>query len=395
MNTKLRLLALLSGLCVISACSQDPSEDPEQDMATTTPAADMSPSCISNEVYNPILGKCVPSFEEDMTSSGDMTSGNTGSPDMPATDMAADMATGECFETLLYVDNDGDGRGVDDPSTNIMECLRQDQEKPGYSRKEGDCDDENRLRSPNAAELCDEIDNNCDGELNEGLDCVFYAHGPGNAQSPQGSQGVFYTIDPFKKKVEYIGEIYTKSSLLDIDSHPDGKIYGISAQHLYRYTFVAGEWLWAEVGELQADLQGANGLAIDRSGDAYATARDELYSVNLGTGRAQKLGNLTGGVNSSGDCVVNKGDILYMTSKKMNADLPDDLIKINRTNNTTEVVGTTSHSRIFGLTAAWGKLFGVTANGDLIAIDQGTGASTLIQTFEGRSFYGAASTPGR
>ena len=58
--------------------------------------------------------------------------------------------------------------------------------------------------------------------------------------------------------------------------------------------------------------------------------------MDLNSGVAQKLGDLTGNVNSSGDCVVNKGDVLFMTSKQDDPNLPDDLIKIDRTNNTTE-----------------------------------------------------------
>ena len=249
-------------------------------------------------------------------------------------------------------------------------------------------------RAADGIEICDEVDNDCNDLLNDGIECVFYAHGPEGVDSPENSQGQFFTVDPFKKKVTYISEILnTDGSLLDIDTSPDGIIYGISAQSLYNYNRNLNAWV--KVGDLQTSLQGANGLAIDRSGEAFATARAELYSVDLNSGRANKLGNLTGNVNSSGDCVVNKGDVLFMTSKQDDPNLPDDLIKIDRTNNTTEKIGTTSHSRIFGLTAAWGKLFGLTANGELIEIDQRTGASTLIEKFDGRVFYGAASTPER
>ena len=378
-------------------CTDPDPTNGDDDMGMTT-RPDPTPECLDNEEYNQALGRCVALFPD--LGMPDMGEGNNGTPgDMDGTpdDMNGggdDMDDPNCVEVTVYLDNDGDGRGVDNMATNKTACLTPDETEPGYARMAGDCDHDNRLRSPDGIEICDEVDNDCNEQLNDGIECVFFAHGPEGPDSPENSQGQFFTVDPFKKKVTYIAEILdTDGSLLDIDTSPDGGLYGISSQTLYSYNRALNRWV--AVGSLQTSLQGANGLAIDRSGEAFATARDELYSVDLASGRAMKLGNLTGNVESSGDCVVNKGDTLFMTSKKEDPNQPDDLIKINRTNNTTERIGTTSHARIFGLTAAWGKLFGLTANGELIEIDQGTGESRLIERFDGRVFYGAASTPER
>ncbi|MCP3102457.1 putative metal-binding motif-containing protein [Myxococcus sp. K15C18031901] len=60
----------------------------------------------------------------------------------------------------LFVDQDGDGYGVGSP---ILGC------KPamGYATRGGDCDDADAARHPGATELCDEKDNNCDGNADE------------------------------------------------------------------------------------------------------------------------------------------------------------------------------------------------------------------------------------
>lgn len=55
-------------------------------------------------------------------------------------------------------DGDGYGRATEDPY---------------YSSGE-DCDDENPEVHPNAEEVCDEVDNNCNGEIDEGLTSTFY-----------------------------------------------------------------------------------------------------------------------------------------------------------------------------------------------------------------------------
>lgn len=380
---------------LIGCADPDPQNGDEDMNMTSRP--DPTPECLDNEEYNEALGRCVAQFPDlgmpDMDMGGE--NNNTGNMTTPPGDMGDDdMDDPNCVEITVYLDNDGDGRGVDNEATNKTVCLTPDEMEPGYARAAGDCDDNSRLRTPDGVEICDEVDNDCNELLNDGIECVFYAHGPEGPDSPENSQGQFFTVDPFKKKVTYISEILnTDGSLLDIDTSPDGIIYGISATSLYSYNRNLNAWV--TVGDLQTSLQGANGLAIDRSGEAFATARAELYSVDLNSGVAQKLGDLTGNVNSSGDCVVNKGDVLFMTSKQDDPNLPDDLIKIDRTNNTTEKIGTTNHARIFGLTAAWGKLFGLTAGGELIEIDQRTGESTLIEKFDGRVFYGAASTPER
>jgi hypothetical protein len=66
----------------------------------------------------------------------------------------------------VWPDEDEDGFGAGDP-----EILCDGDDTQGYSGNSRDCDDGNGDINPDAEEVCDDIDNDCDGEVDEGLDC--------------------------------------------------------------------------------------------------------------------------------------------------------------------------------------------------------------------------------
>jgi hypothetical protein len=60
-----------------------------------------------------------------------------------------------------YADQDGDGFGDDDISVSACE------QPAGHVGSNGDCDDANAEVNPDAAEICDDVDNDCSGEADE------------------------------------------------------------------------------------------------------------------------------------------------------------------------------------------------------------------------------------
>jgi subtilisin-like proprotein convertase family protein len=58
-----------------------------------------------------------------------------------------------------YRDNDTDGFG--DPEDSVVACARPD----GYAANDDDCNDRVTAVNPDAVELCDTVDNNCDGVI--------------------------------------------------------------------------------------------------------------------------------------------------------------------------------------------------------------------------------------
>jgi len=74
------------------------------------------------------------------------------------------------FLPLVYFDRDGDGFGDPDGLVYI-DCYNppDEQEPPSFSVEDNsDCDDAQATVNPNATELCNGIDDNCDGVVDEG-----------------------------------------------------------------------------------------------------------------------------------------------------------------------------------------------------------------------------------
>ena len=76
-------------------------------------------------------------------------------------DNDCDGTVDEDVTTTYYRDTDRDGHG--DPDYSAQACSAP----AGYAEGPTDCDDSNAAISPNATELCDGVDNDCDGDIDE------------------------------------------------------------------------------------------------------------------------------------------------------------------------------------------------------------------------------------
>jgi len=83
-------------------------------------------------------------------------------------DNDCDGQVDEGVQTTFYLDADGDGHG--DPDTPVLACARPE----GTSDTASDCDDNNPSVNPDAEESCNEVDDDCDGEIDEGVKTTFY-----------------------------------------------------------------------------------------------------------------------------------------------------------------------------------------------------------------------------
>ena len=88
----------------------------------------------------------------------------------PGADEVCDEADNDCDDEVdedavdaptWYSDGDGDGYGRDD--TTLVQCARPE----AYVSRGGDCDDGTNTVHPDVQEICDLIDNDCDGDIDD------------------------------------------------------------------------------------------------------------------------------------------------------------------------------------------------------------------------------------
>ena len=238
-----------------------------------------------------------------------------------------------------------------------------------------DCDDQNGAINPTSTEVCDFVDNNCSGAVNDGITCEVYAH----------SDTTLYLVDPFLGVYTRIGSVPT--GLWDFDTSPDGTLYGIQGGDLYAFDGTS----WSVVGALGV-VSSANGFAIRTNELGFVTGGQQVFSVNLSTGVAELIGST--GYTSSGDCVINKDGTLLMSAAGFGSG-PDELVILDAESGSGSPVGSIQVGDVYGLTAAWDQLFGFTGNGNVVLIDQGTGQGEVLHTFPEITFNGSASNPSR
>ena len=86
-----------------------------------------------------------------------------------------DDVVDEGVTTTFYADTDGDDFG--DALSSTEDCSAPS----GYVTDNTDCDDGDREINPDATEVCDDVDNNCDSAIDEGVTTTFYADTDGDS----------------------------------------------------------------------------------------------------------------------------------------------------------------------------------------------------------------------
>ncbi|WP_228852014.1 MopE-related protein [Aegicerativicinus sediminis] len=95
-------------------------------------------------------------------------------------------------DTLYYVDADNDTYGdINDSGT-----LFCSDPGTGWSLSNDDCNDADEAINPGAAEVCDGVDNDCDGQIDEDGDTLYYVDADNDTYGDINDSGTLFCSDP-------------------------------------------------------------------------------------------------------------------------------------------------------------------------------------------------------
>ena len=77
-------------------------------------------------------------------------------------------------DTVWYIGVDSDGDGFFGSTSSVTQCASPGAGYSTTAQTTNDCDDADDTINPGATEVCDGVDNNCDGNIDEGLTFVTY-----------------------------------------------------------------------------------------------------------------------------------------------------------------------------------------------------------------------------
>lgn len=146
----------LVGLCCAIGCSAEPEGD------GTSFGSMGDPATTTTGTPDPSTSSGAAESSSSSAASADSTGPAGSSEDSSSGDASGDSSTGGCAEPLtVFADTDGDTFGDPETAMEVCEALE------GFVEDNTDCDDTLDTVNPSITELCDGIDNNCNGVLDE------------------------------------------------------------------------------------------------------------------------------------------------------------------------------------------------------------------------------------
>lgn len=185
--------------------------------------------------------------------------------------------------TISLQATDADGKdGSDSIVLTVADPLDRDDDGDSYTENDGDCDDADSAVNPGTADLCDDVDNDCDGQLN---DPYWDAYEPDDAQSSAWDAGEVSGFLWTSSTLEMAGRTLSDAEDADWviwDAEDEFLIDNVEITVTAKGFSGDGNYvleLWSrDTGSLVDSDSGFGSLSVSYSGDSFDEDED-LWAV--------------------------------------------------------------------------------------------------------------------
>ncbi len=253
----------------------------------------------------------------------------------------------EGVETTYHADSDGDGYG--DGAVEASGCEAPE----GYVVDGSDCDDTNAAVNPSVLEVCNDLDDNCDGVRDEGVLVTYYEDADGD--------GYGVATDPVEACEVPNGFAPTPDDCDDDDP-------GVHPGAFDRCNGVDDDC----DGDVDEDA-GAHHMLISMDNNT-------VYQVNMSTGEASALVQVQGSGTAGTRSIAVRGDTIEDAEAFYQARSDLKLKTLDPCTGAISTIGTTGTGSLGGLSfGPGGYLYGLDDSADQIwRLDPDTGVGTLV-----------------
>ena len=203
-------------------------------------------------------------------------------------------ATGDPTYWCSSIGTFGDG-DAGTPNAENEQCTANDYDGDGYSRDDGDCDDTDAAISPDASEDWDQVDNDCDGAVdNLAVDDVAagYLYGDYTHHLTMGGSLGFADLDADGTKDIVAGSgfyaSYGRAGILVADGNPYTGYAGAMSDNDY---FASSNYYYSYAAFVDPHMGDVDGDGTD---DLFVAGSDYYYSGTSAAGAFFFGGNLSG-----------------------------------------------------------------------------------------------------
>jgi hypothetical protein len=233
-------------------------------------------------------------------------------------------------------------------------------------------------------DACDEELRRCVHEPNDTACPISHACDPNvgcDARAFAHDNTTLYDVRIPSGEIKAIGS--TNFALTDVALHPSNVLYGISSGSLLVVDQKTGN---AMAVRRISSFGGLNAADVGPDGTLYVAGNAELQTVDPASGALTHVMTFPPSLSSSGDLAF-VGDRLVASAAGPGAG--DQLVEFDLGAHRSKNLGPIGFACVWGLAAYGTTLYGLTCNGELLAIDTSTGRGTEL-TKTKISFWGAA-----